>query len=90
MENFTSNAQEIYGMCLPKALDETDYIDRCNNFQPIDFFTKIDECDKLVQRIIAETKQIPFILIVLAILLLLFIFSLVYYRWKVNNSKFLD
>lgn len=88
-ENFTNNESEIYSMCLPKALDEDDYTNRCNSFQPIDSFTKIDECDKFVQRIIAETKQIPFILIILAILLLLFIFSLIYYRCKVNNSKIL-
>lgn len=83
LSNLTKSSNETYGMCLPKELALSEYEQRCNSFKTIDFVEKINECDNLVPRIIAETKKIPTFLIILALALLFFVFSLIFYRWKV-------
>ena len=86
ISNETTNEtffEENYGMCLPKDLQAEEYQNRCDSFSQTDYVNEIDECLNIVPRIIAETKKISIILISLGAGLLLFLFTLVFYRWRV-------
>ena len=88
MRNFTDNnflnvSNETYGMCLPKNLNETELYTRCDSVSHTDVVTGIDECENFVPRIIAESKKIHILIIIVAVSFLLFVVSLICYRWRV-------
>ena len=70
-------------MCLPKNLNETELYTRCDSVSHTDVVTGIDECENFVPRIIAESKKIHILIIIVAVSFLLFVVSLICYRWRV-------